>query len=129
VTTFISTQQVLYIHRAALKQYGGSAGIRDIGLLESALARPQASFGGVDAYPDIYQKAAVLCHSLIKNHPFTDGNKRTGIICMGLFLNKNDIHLQIIPNELFDFALNVATDKLNEAQMANWLKDHTTSTH
>ena len=78
MTVYLSLEQVLGLHRIQLQRFGGAAGLRDRGLLESALARPQMTFGGEDLYPDIPAKAAALLHSLVANHPFVDGNKRVG---------------------------------------------------
>ena len=75
----------MVIHDEVIEETGGSPGIRDIHLLESAVARPQASFEGDDLYPDIFSKASALGHSIIRNHAFLDGNKRTGYMSMRLF--------------------------------------------
>lgn len=85
---------------------GGSHGVRDLGLLESAVMRPKATFGGEELYSDVFSKAAALMHSLIRNHPFVDGNKRTGIAAAGLFLAQNGVQLtgkKRIPNRLPDY--------------------------
>ena len=74
----ISLKEVLYLHEQSIKDFGGSHGIRDHGLLESAIERPNATFGGEELYPTIFLKAAALLESIVKNHPFVDGNKRTG---------------------------------------------------
>ncbi len=74
---YLSAEQVLFIHSRLIDETGGSHGIRDTGLLQAAVERPKATFGGKDLYPDIFYKAAALLESLIKNHPFIDGNKRT----------------------------------------------------
>ena len=75
----LTAEQVLFIHYRLIEETGGIHGIRDIPLLQSAVARPMATFGSDDLYPDIFSKAAALMHSIIKNHPFVDGNKRTSI--------------------------------------------------
>ena len=77
------------IHERSLAEYGGDPGVRDQGLLESAVAQPRARFGGNDLYPSIAEKAAALAFSLVKNHPFFDGNKRTGYGAMMMFLSRN----------------------------------------
>jgi death-on-curing protein len=89
----ISTAEVIYIHELLIKRFNGSEGIRDIGLLESALARPFQTFDGADLYPDVIEKAAALIQSLLNNHPFVDGNKRIGYVIMRLFIieSGNDI--------------------------------------
>ena len=78
----ISVEQALGIHEMVVKQFGGSMGVRDAGGLESALARPFQTFGGEDLYPDLFSKAAAIGESIIINHPFIDGNKRTGYVLM-----------------------------------------------
>ena len=77
--TYLTVEQVLFIHMRLIAETGGSPGLRDLGLLASAVARPQATFGGEDLYPDLLSKAAALMDSLVRNHPFVDGNKRVGI--------------------------------------------------
>src|SRR3989338_3185868 len=90
---YLTIQQVLAIHDLMVKRYGGSGGVRDIGLVESAVARPQGTFGGNDLYPDIFDKAGALLQSLLKNHPFVDGNKRTALTSVGLFFKINGYNL------------------------------------
>jgi len=92
---YLTSQQVLYIHDQMIKRFGGSMGIRDIGLLESAVGRPLASFDGKDLYLDIFYKSAALLQSLLKNHPFVDGNKRTALSSAGLFLRINGYILKM----------------------------------
>ena len=121
---YITIQQAPFIHDETLGRYGGLAGVRDFGLLSSALARPQAGFGDYEAYPDIFMKAAVLCHSLLKNHPFQDANKRTAVTSMGMFLESNGWVLVPARGELQKLAIAVATDQLNEAGIAAWLRDN-----
>jgi death on curing protein len=82
----ILINDILELHDKSLKFYGGASGVRDMGLLESAIARPFQTFGGADLYPDIFEKAAAPGESLIINHPFVDGNKRTGMLAMATLL-------------------------------------------
>ena len=96
---YLNINQILAIHSEVIEQAGGSRGIRNIGLVDSAVARPQATFGGKDLYPDIFSKAACLGHSLIRNHPFVDGNKRTGYMSMRLFLNINGYDMKAPEDE------------------------------
>ena len=83
---YLTLEDLLEIHRRVIESTGGSDGIRSIPLLDSAVARPQATFGGIDLYPALPEKAAALLHSIISNHPFVDGNKRTGFTAMDVFL-------------------------------------------
>ncbi|MBI4051508.1 MAG: type II toxin-antitoxin system death-on-curing family toxin [Elusimicrobia bacterium] len=114
--------QVLYLHKRVLEISGGSPGVRDLGLLESAVYRPQASFGGSDLYPDLFSKAAALGYSLIKNHPFVDGNKRTGFEAMRLMLRLNRWDIRAREEEKFRFVLDIACNKMDEHAMAQWLE-------
>ena len=114
----------MLIHNAAIRRYGGSDGVRDAGLVESALARPRASFGDYEAYPDLYSKAAVLIEGLIKNHGFVDGNKRTASATTAVFLQKNGYYYTIGQKALVDFVVEVAEGKYDTDQIATWLKKH-----
>lgn len=99
--------------------------VRDIGLLESAVGRPLASFDGKDLYPDIFYKSAALLQSLLKNHPFVDGNKRTALSSAGLFLRINGYMLRNMHKEEVKFAIRVDNEHLSLEQIAAWLKRHT----
>jgi death on curing protein len=121
---YMTPEQVLFIHSRLVAETGGSHGVRDLGMLESAVARPQASFDGKDLYPDLFIKAAAQTESLINNHPFVDGNKRTGITAAGLFLRSNGWRLAAKSEDLEQVTLNVATGKLKVAGLAEWLRDH-----
>ncbi len=125
---YLSPSEVLFIHDQAIKQFGGSAGIRDTGLLESALARPQASFDGEDLYPTIFEKAASLMHSLLKNHPFVDGNKRTAYSTVGIFLKKNDYKLENHNKETLAFVMKVENDTLSLLEISSWLEKYSKPT-
>lgn len=121
---FLSTPQVLFIHTRAVERFGGSHGIRDLGLVESAVARPQAGFGGEYLYISIFDKAAALFQSLLKNHPFVDGNKRTALSSASLFLKKNGYRLTNNHQEEVEFAVRVDNGNLTVEQISKWLKMH-----
>lgn len=121
---YLTAQQVLFLHARLIAETGGSHGVRDTGLLASAVARPQATFEGKDLYPDLFSKAAALMQSLIRNHPFVDGNKRTGIAAAGLFLKRNGWQLTAGNAELESFTLHVADAQPDVAQIATWLEEH-----
>lgn len=121
-TIFLTFEQVLAIHDNQIETYGGSHGIRDLALFESAIMRPQTTFGGKDLYPSIFEKAAVLMHSLIMNHPFVDGNKRTGTVSALIFLEINRFRIAVDQNELVDVSLEVALKKMNVKGVATWLE-------
>ncbi|MEX2012676.1 MAG: type II toxin-antitoxin system death-on-curing family toxin [Patescibacteria group bacterium] len=123
MTTYVSIGDVLAIHETLVQLYGGSAGVRDITLVESALARPQAGFGGYEAYPTLFDKAAVLMQGLIKNHGFVDGNKRTGTAVAAIFIKLNGHKLGATDTQLENLAVNVAEDKYSTEELAAWLKN------
>ena len=121
---YLTTEQVLFIHARLVAETGGSHGVRDLGLLQSAIARPRASFEGADLYPELWTQAAALLDSLVRNHPFVDGNKRTGIAAAALFLRLNGWRLTASDEELVSFTLAVALGEIPLAAMADWLRQH-----
>lgn len=120
---YLNIHQILAIYNEVINETGGSEGIRDIGLLESAIARPQSGFAGEEFYPDVFSKAAALGHSIIRNHPFVDGNKRTGYMVMRLFLNVNGYDLKAPLKEKYKFVIEIAQN-MKEESIAQWLKRH-----
>lgn len=120
----LELEKVLEIHNKLIDLFGGSYGIRDIGLLDSALNRINASIDGKDLYPDIYIKVSVITYSIINNHPMIDGNKRLGLAVMLVILRLNKIELTYSQNELIEFGLKIAQNKYNEAFIAEWIKKH-----
>lgn len=121
---YLSVEQVLAAHTELIKRYGGSQDVRDRGLLESAVFRPQASAFGQEAYSTLFEKCAVLGYSLIQNHPFLDGNKRTGFAAMHLMLLINGYDLTSTATEEVEMTENVASGKMHESEIALWLKEH-----
>lgn len=121
---YLTAEQVLFLHARLIEETGGSHGVRDVALLESAVARPQATFDGVDLYPDLFCKAAALMDSLIRNHPFIDGNKRTGIAAAALFLRQNGRYLTATNSELEAFTLYVTESRPDVSEIAAWLETH-----
>lgn len=119
---YLTPQQVLAIHDQAVRRFGGSHGIRDVGLVESAVARPRASFDGADLYKTTFDKAAALLQSLLKNHPFIDGNKRTALSSAGIFLKMNGYNLQNKHKEEVEFGIKVDNEHLTLAQISSWLR-------
>jgi death-on-curing protein len=122
---YVTVKEVLRIHWRTIKTFGGLHGVRDLNLLESAVARPKAGFGDYEAYPDMFTKAAVLIYSLIKNHPFVDSNKRTGYASILLFLKRNEFRFHASEQELINFTIAIAAGERSEEEIANWLKSHT----
>lgn len=122
--SYLTAEQVLFIHYRLIEETGGSHGIRDIALLQSGVARPMATFGSDDLYPDIFSKAAALMHSIIKNHPFIDGNKRTAITAASLFLIRNGFQIKTSNKELERFTLKAASTNLELEEIAGWFRKH-----
>ena len=122
---YLNAEQILFIHTRLIEETGGERGIRDLRLLRSAVARPQATFDQRDLYPDIFFKAAALLESLVNNHPFVDGNKRTGITATGLFLQLNGYPFQTSQEDLVAFTLSVAQGMETIESIASWLSMHT----
>ncbi len=121
---YLTAEQVLFLHSRLVDETGGTHGVRDLGLLESALARPKATFDAQDLYPDVLAQAAALMESIVLNHPFVDGNKRTGIAATGLFLQRSGRRLTATSEDLEGFALQVAESKLTRDEIAGWLAAH-----
>lgn len=120
----LSKEQILFLHSQLISETGGIDGIRDEGLLDSALSAPFQSFGGIDAFPSIQQKAARLAYGLVKNHAFIDGNKRIGTHAMLVFLALNRIELDYTQEELSDTILKVAADEYSFHNLLEWIIQH-----
>lgn len=120
----LSKSQVLLIHDQLITETGGSYGLRDEGMLDSALNAPFQTFGGEDVYPSLQQKAARLCFGLVKNHPFIDGNKRIGAHAMLVFLALNGIELQYSQTELSDIILQLAAGEIDTEDLLYWILSH-----
>lgn len=120
----LSKNQVTALHSALIREFGGIDGIRDEGLLESALATPFQTFGGEPVYPSLQAKAAQLGFGLIRNHPFVDGNKRIGAHTMLVFLAVNGIELRYEQQELIDIVLSVAAGQIDRQGLLQWILDH-----
>ena len=116
--------EVVELHRRLLLAFGGAPGIRDIRLLESALAQPAATFDGADLHPTLVDKAAALGFSLVANHPFVDGNKRIGHAAMEVFLVLNGYELQASLDDQEHLMLAVASGALDRQHLASWLNQH-----
>ena len=122
---YLSSEQVLFIHSRIIDLTGGAHGCRDLGLLQSAVSRPKATFGGRELYPELFHKTAALMESIACNHPFIDGNKRTAIVSAGLFLEKNGYRLRATQKELERFTLSVAVRKPQFEKLVAWFRTHT----
>ena len=120
----LSKKQILMLHTQLIQQTGGSEGVRDYNLLDSALETPFQSFGGDELYPTIQAKAARLGYGLIKNHCMIDGNKRIGTHSMLVFLALNGIELKYMQKELYETILDVAAGKIEYKDLLQWVLDH-----
>jgi death-on-curing protein len=105
-----------------IAETGGLHGVRDLGMLLSALGRPRATFGDDELYPDLFSKTAALMDSLVRNHPFMDGNKRTAIVSSGIFLRLNGFQLKVKNEEMVRFTLACAQAQLSMEDITNWFK-------
>ena len=121
---YLSVKDILLLHELQIEKFGGSHGLRDLGLLESAVARPQSSFDGEDLYPDIFQKGAALVHSLLMNHQFVDGNKRTAMFSVMTFLELNGYKFVAKQKEVVDTALWIENKKPIIEEISKWLEKH-----
>jgi death-on-curing protein len=127
MTEFLTAQQVLFIHARLIATTDGEHGVRDLGLLESAVARPRATFDGELLYPDLFQQATALLESLTGNHLFIDGNKRTAITAASLFLRRNGYRVVTSNAELERFTLAVTNERPSLAVIAAWFEANAVS--
>jgi death-on-curing protein len=114
---FIDTLHALSIHR-----YGGSIGIRDEGMLESAIARPFQTFGGEELYPTVFEKTAAIGQSLIMNHPYVDGNKRTGLLAMIAMLELFGYELIADPEDTYQMTIKISTGEVEFEELSIWIE-------
>jgi len=119
---FLELDEILTIQADQIHRYGGSLGIRDLGLLQSALAMPQASFGGQYLHPSLHEMAAAYLFHLVQNHPFVDGNKRIGLAACIAFLGMNELWLESDVAELITLVLEVAQGKVGKPEIAVFLR-------
>ena len=121
---WLNLAEVLDLHRQLIEQSGGSKGIRDLGLLEAALAQPWQSFGESDLYPEFFQKVACLGFSLLQNHPFIDGNKRIGHAAMDVVMVLNGVELTAHVDAAEAVVLSIAQGLFDRSELARWLERH-----
>ncbi|HEY6558302.1 MAG TPA: type II toxin-antitoxin system death-on-curing family toxin [Polyangiaceae bacterium] len=115
---FLDVEDVVELHATQLEVYGGSAGLRDRGLLESAVAQPQASFGGEFTHEGLFAMAAAYLFHIVSNHPFVDGNKRAGLLSAVVFLDVNGISIDHPSEALYELTMSVAESRINKAAVA-----------
>jgi death-on-curing protein len=123
----ISKEEVLIIHTEVVLTHGGTNGIRELSGLESAIARPFQSFDGVALYSSVFEKAAAIGESIIMNHPFIDGNKRTGYVLMETILRIEGLKINASDEYLYDFIIKITTGEIRFEEIVEWLKQNTTA--
>ena len=121
---YLTPEQVLFLHSRLITETGGAQGVRDLSMLLSALGRPQAAFADKELYPDLFTKTAALMDSLVRNHPFVDGNKRTAMTSAGIFLWINGYQLTVENREMVRFTLACAQSELSLVEIADWFKQY-----
>ena len=121
---FLSLEDILTLHANQVDLYGGEHGVRDLGLLESAIAQPRATFGGESLHKDVFEMAAAYLFHLVQNHPFLDGNKRAGAVAALAFLEFNGIEIDAPEGSLYDLAMHVATGQADKADIATYFRSH-----
>ena len=123
--TFLTIDEILAIHRDQIARYGGSEGVRDWGLLQSAIAVPTASFGGQFLHADLCEMAAAYLFHIVANHPFIDGNKRVGAVAAYVFLAINNMHLTAANNTYADLVHSVACGETPKSMIADFFRVNT----
>jgi len=123
---FLTLGEVLAIHESVIERYGGSLGVRELALLESAVAMPQATFGGQYLHEDIPSMAAAYCFHLVANHPFVDGNKRVGAAAANVFLGMNGWELTADQVAFADCVLNLASGRGDKQDTTVFFRQHST---
>lgn len=121
---FLTVEDALLIHRDQVDRYGGDDGLRDLGLLESAVAAPRAMFAGELLHEDPFQIAAAYLFHIVRNHPFVDGNKRTGAAAALVFLDLNGVEIEVGDDDLVECVLAVAQGERDKAAVAEFLRRH-----
>lgn len=124
---FLDEKTILHFHQDQIESYGGSPGIRDEGLLESALAQPRTTFGGEYVHGTIFEMAAAYGFHICKNHPFYDGNKRTALIAMYTFLYVNGYKLKADRKSLYAIVVDLANGKVEKQELADFLESYSVS--
>ena len=121
---FLELDEVLALHADQIRRYGGRPGLRDLGLLQSALATPKASFDGAYLHTTVFEMAAAYLFHIVQNHPFVDGNKRVGLMAAVVFVALNDLRLDADPDDLVSLVMGVATGRASKAEVTVFLQAH-----
>lgn len=120
---YVSLEDALAIHARSIDRYGGIDGLRDQGLFESAMAQPQQTFDGVELYPSLAEKAARYAYGIIKNHPFADGNKRTGAAMLAVFLRANGVRFKPQLTDMQETIVQIADGTLGYEELVSWIEE------
>lgn len=120
---FLDLEQILRLHRSLIERYGGADGTRDVGMLHSAIAMPQAAYSDEYLHSDVFEMAGAYLYHIVRNHPFVDGNKRTGAAAAIIFLAINDIQIDNDEPGLVDITLQVASGQSGKAQVAAFFRE------
>ena len=126
--SFLTLDEVVAIHRDQIERYGGSLGVRDWGLLRSAIAIPAATFGGQFLHTDLHEMAAAYLFHIVQNHPFIDGNKRVGAVAADVFLMLNEVKLIASNDQYAELVLATARGEMNQSAIAEFFRNQTVST-
>lgn len=124
MTSYLTLEEILQLHFRVVEDYGGSHGVRDEGRLKSVIEAPAQNVFGEEQYKTLYEKTAVYMRNIIADHPFYDGNKRSGVTVAVIFLMRNGVVLSASPKALEDFAVNVAVEHIDIPEIAEWLELH-----
>jgi death-on-curing protein len=127
--TFLTLDEILAIHADQIRRYGGRLGLRDLALLQSALGTPRATFEGEYLHTDVFEMSAAYLFHIARNHPFVDGNKRTGLMAALVFLGLNDLELEVDPAALFELVTGVASGAVAKAQISVFFQQHSRRRH
>lgn len=122
IFVFVTLKETLRLHAKTISRFDGGSGIRDIGALESALAQPQTTLFGQYAYKDVFAMGAAYCFHIVKNHPFVDGNKRTGLLVTLVFFKKNGFHIVADHEELYLLIIHIAESKISKDAIADFFR-------
>ena len=121
---FLSIEDILLLHSDQVDLYGGEHGVRDLNLLESAIAQPQASYDGNHLHSGLFEMAAAYLFHIVQNHPFIDGNKRTGAVAAMVFLDLNGIEVDAPEGSIYDLTIAVATGRADKNEVAEFFREH-----
>lgn len=124
---FLTLAEIFEIHEDRIQVYGGTSGVRDAGLLQSAMGNVEATFGGEYLHQSLHEMAAAYLYGICRNHPFLDGNKRTALACALAFLRFNGFRVQTEQDTLYDLVIGVAEGRIDKDAVAAFLEDHSSS--